>query len=59
MGWEDVDRETAEALGLVKPNEELAALNGESLDVTSDEIAEVAKRHGFDFKDFARELNYG
>lgn len=59
MGWEEVNRETAEALGLVKPNEELAALNGESLDVTSDEIAEVAKRHGFDFKDFARELNYG
>lgn len=59
MGWEEVDRETAEALGLVKPNEELAALNGESLDVTSDEIAEVAKRHGFDFKDFARELQHG
>ena len=59
MGWEEVDRETAEALGLVRPNEELAALNGESLSPSSDEIAEVARRHGFDFKDFARELNYG
>ena len=59
MGWEDVDRETAEQLGLVKPDDELAALNGESLSPSSDEIAEVAKRHGFDFKDFARELNYG
>lgn len=59
MGWEDVNRETAEALGLVKPNDELAALNGESLSPSSDEIAEVARRHGFDFKDFARELNYG
>ena len=59
MGWEEVDRETAEALGLVKPNEELAALNGESLSPSSDEIAEVARRHGFDFKDFARELQNG
>ena len=59
MGWEDVDRETAEQLGLVKPDDELAALNGESLSPSSDEIAEVARRHGFDFSDFARELNYG
>lgn len=59
MGWEDVDRETAEQLGLVHPDEQLASLNGESLDPTSDEIAEVARRHGFNFEDFARGLQNG
>ena len=59
MGWEEVDRETAEELGLVERGEELAALDGFGLDVTSDEIAEVAKRHGFDFNDFAKALQYG
>ena len=59
MGWEEVDRETAEELGLVERGEELAALDGFGLDVTSDEIAEVAKSHGFDFNDFAKDLQYG
>lgn len=59
MGWEDVDRETAEGLGLVKPDERLSGLTGKSLDPASDEIAEAARRHGFDFNDFARGFNYG
>lgn len=59
MGWEAVGRETAEKLGLVKPDEKLAALTGKSLEPTSDEIAEVARRHGFNFEDFARGLQNG
>ena len=59
MGWEEVDRETAERLALVKPGETLAALGAKSLSPASDEIAEVARRHGFDYNDFAKEFNYG
>ena len=59
MGWEPVNREIAETLGLVKPGETLAALEAKSLSPTSAEIAEVARRHGFDFNDFARELQNG
>lgn len=59
MGWEDVDRETAEELGLVTPDDRLGALTGKSLDPASDEIAEAARRHGFDFEDFARGFNHG
>ena len=59
MGWEEVDRATAENLGLVSEGETLAALGAKSLSPTSNEIAEVAKRHGFNFNDFAKELQYG
>ena len=59
MGWEEVGRETAENLGLVKKGETLAALGAKSLSPASEEIADAAKRHGFDFESFARGLQYG
>lgn len=54
MGWEDVDRDACERLGLIEAGEEVAQPSGSTLAPDVDELRDAVKRTGFDelFKDF-------
>lgn len=47
MGWEDLERETCEQYGLIRPGEAAEAPGARSLTPSDGELAEAADRYGF------------
>ena len=57
MSWLQVDRETCEQLGLIRPDETASVPSDPSLSPAERDIAEAAKRYGFDESYFDDILN--
>ncbi len=52
LRWARVDRARCVELGLVEPDEEVEAPEDPSLSVRDEDLAEAARRYGFDVEDF-------